>query len=486
MFVVSVSACGRDDPKPVPEDSASQSSPSENTFDAPSSRGGKQCSTSAASCSPDWIKVGQQPPHPGEPRVFAHWHTPVQPVNTLEAYRAEIHKAQAMGLDGFAYNITPGLPNWQNIYKARIDMLYQAASEAGNFYLFPSVDMCCSDDRTWIDAVMLYHYNDPARLRVDGRPVGQTWIGQDIAPTGTGGDPVEGWKMVLDAYAAQGKPVYFIPYFAPDKDVTQQGVNDLYDRFPYTDGLYNFAVFAKGDDQLAGARHNTNYDVAADARGRDAMAGVAPAFNRHSGTEQFGNRILGDFAGFHTWLAEWKGIVREQPRFVEVVTWNDYLEGTYIGGPYPGRLPPDSAGNDLDHAAYRKLAEYYIEWYNTGTRPKITNDTVAITHRLHSKNAVAPEDPLPRQQGWQTVDDRLYGAVILEKPAQIHLVSGNTSRTFEVAAGVHQVSMPFTEGTQQIVLLRGGVARLEATSSRPIDNDISRYNFNYNSAWAED
>jgi hypothetical protein len=76
--------------------------------------------------------------------------------------------------------------------------------------------------------------------------------------------------------------------------------------------------------------------------------------------------------------------------------------------------------------------------------------------------------------------------VILEKPAQIHLVSGNTSRTFEVPAGVHEVSMPFTEGTQQIVLLRDGKARLVAKSSRSIDNDISRYNFNYNTAWAED
>ena len=484
IFVVSVSACGGDDTKPISEDSAPQSSPSGNTFDAPPSKGGRQCSVSAVSCSPNWTKVGQQPLHPGEPRVFAHWHTPVQPVNTLDAYRAEIRKAQAMGLDGFAYNVTPGLTNWTNIYKARIDMLYQAASEAGNFFLFPSVDMCCSDDRTWIDTIMLYRYNDPARLRVDGLPVGQTWIGQNTAPSGTSSDPVKGWKKVLDAYAAQGKPVYFIPYFVPDNDITQQAVNDVYDRFPYSDGLYNFAAFAQGGDQLAGVRHNTYYDVAADAKERDAMAGVAPAFNRHSGTEQFGNRIIGDFAGFHTWLEEWKGIVREQPRFVEAVTWNDYLEGTYIGGPYPGRLPSTSTGNDLDHAAYRKLAEYYIEWYKTGTRPKITNDTIAIAHRLHSKNAVASEDPLAKQRGWENVEDVLYAAVILEEPAQIHLVSGNTSRTFDVAAGVHEVSMPFTEGTQQIVLLRNGKARLTATSSRPIDNDTTRYNFNYNTAWA--
>jgi glucan endo-1,3-alpha-glucosidase len=424
-------------------------------------------------------------PPPGDLRVFSHWHTPVQPVNTLDAYRAEIRKAKAMGVDGFAYNITPGLTEWNDTYKARIDLLYQAASEAGDFYLFPSVDMCCSNDRAWVDTVMLYRYDDPARLKVDGLPVGQTWIGQDTAPSGTGSDPVVGWKRVLDSYAVRGKPIYFIPYFAPNGGSTQQSVNDLYDRFSYTDGLYNFAAFAEGDDPLAGARHNNYYDAAADARGRDAMAGAAPAFNRHSDTGQYGNRILGDFEGFHTWLEEWRGIVREQPRFVETVTWNDYLEGTYIGGPYPGQLPSSSIGNDLDHSAYRKLAEYYIEWYKWGTPPAITNDTIAIAHRLHSKDAVAFVDPLPRQSGWEKVEDRLYGAVILKERAQVRLESGNTSQTFDVAAGVHEVSMPFAEGQQRIVLIRNGQTQLVATSARPIENYISRYNFNYNTAWAE-
>lgn len=430
-------------------------------------------------------EVTQPLPPSDAPRVFAHWHVPVQPVNTLEAYRAEVRKAKAMGLDGFAYNVTPGLTNWTNTYRAQIDMLYQAASEAGDFYLFPSVDMCCSNDRIWIDTVMLYRYDDPVRLRVDGLPVGQTWLGNNQVPSGTGSDSVAGWKMLLDNYTAQGKPIYFIPFFVPDGETTQQSVNEMYDRFPYTDGLYNYAAFAEGDDPLGGVVHNTYYDVAADVRGRDAMAGAAPAFNRHSDTGQFGNRILGDFEGFHTWLEEWKGIVQEQPRFVEIITWNDYLEGSYIGGRYPGQLPSSSAGNDLGHAAYRKLAEYYIEWYKTGTKPTIMNDTIAIAHRLHSENAVASGDPLPKPTGWENVEDNLYGAVILKEPAQIRLESGDTSQTFDVAAGVHEVSMPFAEGTQRIVLLRNSQTRLVATSSKPINNDISTYNFNYNTVWAQ-
>jgi glucan endo-1,3-alpha-glucosidase len=483
LFVIPISACGGGGVKPALGDLSWEQSPSRNTIEISTSDSETVCSE-AASCSSGWAKVTQPPPPSGAPRVFAHWHAPAQPVNTLDAYRAEVRKAKAMGLDGFAYNITPGLTNWTNTYRAQIDKLYQAASEAGDFYLFPSVDMCCSNDRIWIDTVMLYRYDDPVRLRVDGLPVGQTWSGHNQAPSGTSSDPVAGWKMLLDNYATQGKPIYFIPHFAPH-NFTQQSVGDVYDRFAYTDGLYNFAAFADGNDPLNGAVHNTYYDVAADARGRDAMAGAAPVFNRHSDTGEFGNRILGDFEGFHTWLEEWKGIVQEQPRFVETVTWNDYLEGSYIGGPYPGQLPSSSAGNDLSHAAYRKLAQYYIEWYKTGAKPTIEMDTIAIAHRLHSKNAVASGDPLPKQSGWKNVQDNLYGAVILKEPAQIRLESGDTSQTFDLKSGVHEVSMPFAEGTQRIVLLRNSQTRLEATSSKPINNDITTYNFNYNTVWAQ-
>jgi Glycosyl hydrolase family 71 len=411
-------------------------------------------------------------PSASEPRLFAHWHTPAQPVNTVDDLRSEIRKAKAMGLDGFAYNVTPGMSEWTDRYRYWIDNLYQAANAEGDFYLFPSVDFCCGSDRTWVDTVMLYKYDDPARLRVDGKPVIQSWLGETSL----------NWQDVLNDYADQGKPVYFIPNFSPGDG----GPSRLYSDYPYIPGFFNFSSFANGDDSLYGVKRNYEYDLAADAAGRDAMLGVSPNFNRHSGTEQFGNRILGDFQGFHTWIEEWKEIVADDPRFVEVVTWNDYLEGSYIGGPYAGgQLPSGWAGNSLDHGAFRKLAEYYTAWYKTGRQPQITTDTIAIAHRPHSKNAVACCDPLPRPDGYQYVEDRLYAAVILKAPAQIRLESGNTSQTFDVAAGVHELSMPFAEGTQRIVLVRNGQSQLSATSPTPVNNAISEYNFNVATAFAE-
>jgi hypothetical protein len=54
-----------------------------------------------------------------------------------------------------------------------------------------------------------------------------------------------------------------------------------------------------------------------------------------------------------------------------------------------------------------------------------------------------------------------------------------------VAAGVHELSMPFAEGTQRIVLVRNGQSQLSATSPTPVNNTILTYNFNVATAFAE-
>lgn len=463
MFVILVSACGGGDAPPVP------------------------------------------PPPSGTdtPNVCAHWQHDAQRAisggNGVGPYGAEIGKAKAMGVDCFALNII----SWNSVQKAEINNLWTAAENWNashpndKFFLFPRLDICCGMSEATIDAIHADHYNSPARLRVDGgrygdnRPVTGTWHGETTEWT-SGDSPQATWTRIQNEWNADGKPAFFMPYFWHQGSDTAA----LFDRWDgadpnsqsddVVDALSQWDGFAQGDNSISASQVNHEFDVQADARpGMDMMAGCSPVFNRHSGTEQFGNRILSDFEGFHAWKTCHEGVVQDQPRFLEYITWNDYLEGTTLGGPYPGQLPSSWANNDLDHAAYRKLAEYYIGWYKTGARPTITNDTIAIAHRLSSKNAVASGDPLPKPEGWEQVEDVLYAAVILKEPAQIRLHSDNTSQTFDVASGVHEVSMPFAEGSQRIVLLRNGQTRLVATSSKPIDNDITIYNFNYNTAWAE-
>jgi len=66
-----------------------------------------------------------------------------------------------------------------------------------------------------------------------------------------------------------------------------------------------------------------------------------------------------------------------KPDIVEIITWNDFEESHYIRD-----LPPKTGPASVDfgvtgsyiygqeHSAWRVMAQYYISWYKTGSRPK--------------------------------------------------------------------------------------------------------------------
>jgi hypothetical protein len=472
-----------------------------------------KCINEAGPASNNGCPVVESPPSSsGDAVVFAHWHHDAQRAvsgaNTLSAYTQEIQKAKAMGVDAFAVNTV----NWQSAQQSEIGTLYDAAEQYNaahpdnKFFLFPSADQCCSMSESTLDSYMTFRYNSPARLRVDGGrygnnlPVAQTWHGESKGASE--------WKRIQNEWAASGKPMYFIPYF--DKGPYSGSYSQLVDAYngsnnsdpsdDAVDGLYNFGGIASGNNSEAGLQSNAGLDSAVDASpGMDAMAGCAPHFNRHSDNGQFGNRIIGDFEGYHAWLSCLQGLQTQKPRFVEFVTWSDYLEGSYLGGPYTNsQLWPTYRGNNLSHDAFRKLGAYYDEWFHTGTKPAISKDLIAIAHRLHPEDAPGinlngagilddtDSTLLVRQTDYSVVEDRLYAAVMLTQPGQVRLTSGTSSQTFDVPAGVTEVSMPFAPGTQKIDLLRGGNVVLTATSARQVvSGPVDLFNYNVETTYAE-
>ena len=482
-----------------------------------------KCVNESGPASNNGCPVVEQPPPTGsggDPVVFAHWHHDAQRAvsgaNTLSAYTQEIQKAKAMGVDAFAVNTV----NWQSVQQTEIGTLYNAAEQynaahpGDKFFLFPSADQCCSMNESTLDSYMTFRYDSPARLRVDGGrygndlPVAQTWHGEAKGPLE--------WKRIQNEWAASGKPMYFIPYF--DKGPYSGSYSQLVDTYngsnnsdpsdDVVDGLFNFGGIASGNNSEAGLQSNAGLDSAVDASpGMDAMAGCAPHFNRHSDSGQYGNRIIGDFEGYHAWLSCLQGLQTQKPRFVEFVTWSDYLEGSYLGGPYSNtQLWPTYRGNNLSHDAFRKLGAYYDEWFQSGTKPAIRRDLIAIAHRLHPEDAtgvnlngagilddtdLALNDssqvrPMVRQTDYSVVEDRLYAAVMLTQPGQVRLSSGTSSQTFDVPAGVTEVSMPFAVGTQKIELLRGGNVVLTATSARQVlPGPVDLFNYNVETTYAE-
>ena len=458
------------------------------------------CVTSSGPASHDGCPAVLPPVASDPPNVCAHWHVAAQRevngANTLDAYLAELQKASSMGVECFAINVN----GWDSNYQLHTSLLWDAANRwnaahpSAKIYLFPSIDMASIQDESTFRAISRYKYDDPARLRVDGGvhgnnlPVTQTWLGNALF-----GGP-SGWDRILDKEAAAGKPVFFMPFFSGDPAAVVDAYNGPKNTDPrddIIDGLYNFGGFSSGNNSESGYQQNQAL-VKAVTPGMDAQVGCAPNFNRHSDKGQFGNRIIGDFEGFHAFKKCMSGLSSQKPRFVELTTWNDYLEGSYFGGPYKrAQLPGTYAGNSFSHDAFRKLGKFYIEWYESGVQPSISRDVIAIAHRPSRGNATAVSGTLdsvglPRQSGYAVDNDMLYAVVLLKAPGQVRLVSGATTRTFSEPAGVSEVSMPFAAGTQKIELVRKAVTQLSATSAVKVTfSPVSLFNYNVATADAE-
>jgi hypothetical protein len=470
----------------------------------------------AAVAKVSWAKVAQPPPSPPpsgtDSHVCAHWFVGAQNgvsgTRNVAAYEEEIRKAKAMGLDCFAYNVI----DWQG-QQGDVANLYTAANNVGGFYLFPSPDFCCSMSEANLDAMALDHYNDPARLRVDGGrfgdnlPVTSTWHGEDKGAAA--------WNRIQSEWRSAGKRMFFMPYFydgpygGPVNLVdVYNGANNSDPADDTVDGLYNFGGFASGENADNARQDMHSFFTAVDASpGMDMMWSCGPVFNRHSGTGEFDNRILGDFEGYHSWRGCLQGYVQDQPRFMEFTTWNDYLEGTYIGGPYTNsQLSPDFRGNNFSHNGFRKVGAYYIESYQAGSLQPITKDLIALAHRPHPENVAGVHPygsgilddtdnsqvwtgevrPLVRQRDYAVVEDRLYSIVMLKGPGTVVLHSGSNSQSFAAPAGISEFSMPFSNGVQSIELRRSGTSVLSAQSGVQINSDpTGLFNYNVETTYAE-
>jgi hypothetical protein len=464
-----------------------------------------ECVNEAGLASNNGCPIVDPPPSGTDPpNVCAHWHVAAQRevsgVDTVAELLPEFQKASDMGVECFALNVNGWDYGFPGSYQTNTNLVWETANQwnaahpAQKIYLYPSIDMSSIQSEATFETISRYKYDDPARLRVDGGvhgnnlPVTQTWLGNQLF-----GGP-SGWDRILDEEANAGRPVFFMPYFNGGSSSTvdaYNGANNSSSADDVIDGLYNFGGLASGDNSEAGYQNNQTL-VSAVTPGMDAQVGCAPHFNRHSDAGQFGNRIIGDFEGFHAFKKCMEGFAASQPEFMEFVTWNDYLEGSYLGGPYTqAQLPSRYDGNYMSHNAFRKLGRYYIDWYESGTRPAINKDFIALAHRPHPENVSGVNGTtdsigLVKQVDYSVVEDRLYAAVMLTQPGQVRLTSGTSSQTFDVPAGVAEVSMPFAVGIQKIELVRNGATQLSATSAIPITlGPVTLFNYNVATTYAE-
>lgn len=421
--------------------------------------------------------------------VFAHYMLYAE--DTVETLTKEIQFAQSKGIDAFALNSNVWHP-------ARADAIYQAAEDVGpDFKLFFSADIH-SDSNGYLSPaniieMMKRYKSHPNQLTFRGKQFFTSWLGSDDSwwkSYTTYSTALAGWQGVFTQ--AGGKENYFfVPFFPTDG--SYYGVLGMIDQFNDTiDGLmpWDTSAWPYYDSalQTPSGDKDSNYLKACNDRGKVYMATPSPWFSKNiqdsccssdckANNVNCGCQVKGSYTGPGLWLTRWQQIISLNPPLVEIVTWNDWVESSYVAPPLS---QSENAKNvaDFTHQAFLEVGEHYIRWYKTGKEPTLTKDSLYLFYYTHSKDTTATADSC-KVANSEDLSDDVYVTTMLTNPASVVLTSGNVSQTFSAPAGINTFNMGFKEGQQSASLKRGGAVIKKISGNIPITNGaISRYNFN--------
>ncbi|KIO26865.1 glycoside hydrolase family 71 protein, partial [Tulasnella calospora MUT 4182] len=380
---------------------------------------------------------------------------------TPSQWASEIKSAAAQGIDAFALNI--GYDSWQ---AGQVQSAYDAAA-ANGFKMVLSFDMTvlgCGDSNVIQSNVDKYS-NHPAQLKDNG--------GKAIVTTFDGGNckSSDEWKSELDG-------ARFVPAFF--NDLNYVSLKSLY---PVVGGdLLWGGAWPKFDEPISWSEDS--FRISHNGLNRGAgdlyITTVSPWFFTHYGGKNF---IWHN--DDHLWNNRWEDLVehRNQVDAVEIVSWNDYGESTYIGP--IGKDQPGSEAwvNGFDHRAFLEMTGYYASAFKSGSWPSITSDKIFIYGRPHGVNDQASSDPLPRPDRYNWVTDKLWIVLFSTGSGSLTVTQGSSSSTTQVKAGVNKISMPLgVASSVTAVLTRGGEQVFDFTAPISFGHSPKTYNFNMNAA----
>ncbi|CAF3678684.1 unnamed protein product [Adineta steineri] len=385
--------------------------------------------------------------------VAAHWMVSGVAVD----YKEHIQLAQANGVDAFALNFGGwNLDTYREIWlKSIADIFAAAQSLNSNFRLFFSFDLTSALTRQEVLDLCIKYGAHPNHLWYQNKMFLSTFEGAN-APFNWDTDI----KAVL---AASGLPVYFVPMF-------NQWQAPAPNTYPFVDGLFRWTNPSLGfanDIQV-----DADYAALRAATGKTWMAGVAPWFFTHYNSKNWGNP-----EDDQIFFDKWERLLELKPDFIELVTWNDHGESSYLG-PVEGVIE-DQTWARLPHDALLDLSSYYHTAFKTGSKPAITEEKAYYFYRTHSLNAKATNDPLGLPEEMKMQKDHIFVITMLASAATVVIKSG--SKTYDpisVPTGVHKIGVPFQQGTQTVTVRRGNTQVMSGTCATPISDNIQLYNGN--------
>ncbi|KIY69790.1 glycoside hydrolase family 71 protein [Cylindrobasidium torrendii FP15055 ss-10] len=414
----------------------------------------------------------------GDKLVFAHFMMGIVSNRASSSdYDDDMRRAKAYGIDAFALNI--GTDTFTDV---QLEYAYQSAA-AFDMKVFLSFDFNWykpAISSAVVGAKIAAFASKPAQLRVDNKVFVSSFRGDGLD--------------VAAVRSVAGSDLYFIPNFHP-------GQGD----FSQIDGAFNWqgwdndgnnkapkggvtVTVSDGDNAYRNALGNKPY-----------MAPASPWFFTHYGSEvDYSKNWV--FPGDLLWYNRWNEILQLAPRYVEIVTWNDYGESHYVG-PLSSKHTDDGASkwsNDMPHNGWLDMAKPYIAAYKAGqttVNSQISSDQIVYWYRPApaSVNCDSTDNTMGaannntgnyfngRPDGWQTLNDNIFIVPLLTSAGTVTINSGGTIYSIDAPAGASSWSIPMHLGPQAFSLSRNNVQVMSATSLKEIKQECSCGLYNFNS-----
>ncbi|KAK4145665.1 glycoside hydrolase [Dichotomopilus funicola] len=372
-------------------------------------------------------------------KVFAHYMVGLTCNQPRRHWEHDVRTAKSAGIDGFALNIGPS-DYWT---ETQLDYAYNAAECSRGFYIFISFDMAAG---SWpvsqVVNIINRYRGSSAQMLIDGRPLVSTFEGPDWAPK---------WATVRDATGG----IYLIPNWSSLGPAGVEGKLDM------IDGAFSWHAWPKPGQFMMTASEDFLYQEC--LRGKAYMMGVSPWF--YTDLPQWGKSWYSSSESL--WYDRWQQVLEVMPDFVQIITWNDFGESSYICDQISAQIVNGAEKYALghSHAAFRATLPYFIAAYKSGsvTLDWGGEDTAIAWYRTalnrrhgHNGTVWGQGGSAPATRGARDVVSVL---AVTKNPARITLEIGHTCRmVFETRSRnpVSYFEVPFDEYTTGVVSLSLG------------------------------
>ena len=370
------------------------------------------------------------------PLVFAHYMLIEQPLNG--DYTNDINLAKGAGIDAFAINYGGWNANWPQL-ESQLAKFYTQAASLG-FKVFLNFDLTSvTDPNMIVDLTNTYHAHD-AQLIVDNKPMLSTF---QVNP------PAWDWQSAVLSKLITA-PLFIPGTLSEDAGQAFSAADSFADGvFPWIHTDLDTTDEAALDSDFAGNRTSS---------GKKWIAPVAPwFFKRFSADMNWANK-QDDGIFIHKWMH----LLKLKPDFIEIVTWNDWGEASYIGPANPAKEDEDSGcyWSYYDHSAFLKMTKYFTKAFHAGETSVTvdkTEEDVFMFYRTQPALTNGVDKTLPVPEYASYMHDDVFVVSFLNEPASISLTSGdNSPSTYTAPAGVSKNALTFALGNQTLCAEREG------------------------------